>query len=68
MIEIHVGFHGHIEIAGYVFESPNAIGLYAYRDGEVCELKEAYEKGWLTKEHIEIIHERHLEIYAEWLK
>lgn len=58
---------GYIEIAGHAFESPNYIGLYAYRDGEVCKLQEAYEQGWLTKEHIGKIHERHKEIYATWL-
>ena len=59
---------GHIEIAGYNFETPKPIRLYAYRDDEACELKEAYERGWLTKEHIEEIYERHNEIYADWVK
>ena len=56
-----------IDIAGYVFEAPDYICLYAYRDGEVCKLQEAYEQGWLTKEHVGKIHERHKEIYATWL-
>ena len=60
--------HGHIEIAGYNFETPKPIGLYAYRDDEACELKEAYEKGWLTKKHIEKIYKKHNEIYADWVK
>ena len=55
---------GHIEIAGYDFKTPKPIGLYAYRDGEVCELKDAYENGWLTKEQIEKIYKKHNEIYA----
>ena len=40
--------------------------LYAYRDGEICTLQDAYENGWLTKEHIQLIHAKHVEIDDNW--
>lgn len=50
----------HTEIAGYRFNwFYTPLRFYAYRDGEVCELSEAYEQGWLTKEQIGKIHEKH---------
>ena len=36
--------------------------LYAYRDGEVCKLQEAYESGSLTREDIEQIRAKFIEI------
>ena len=56
------------ELAGYTFEAGGFFCLYAYRDGEVWELKEAYEQNLLTKEQIGKIHERHNEIYATLLQ
>lgn len=50
---------GRLEVAGYIFYWIDPFRLYAYRDGEVCLLEKAYEKGWLTKEHIGRIHEEH---------
>lgn len=51
------------KIAGYMFEWDSPIGLYAYREGSgvSCELWEAYSKGWLTSEHISLIHAKHIE-------
>ncbi len=59
---------GRMEIAGYMFEWWGSFGLHAYRDGGACELKEAYEKGWLTKEQIEVIHAKSHEYYAEKIR
>ena len=56
--------HASLTIVDYVFEWHEPFNLYAYRDGVVCELKEAYEKGWLTKEQIRKIYERHNELFA----
>lgn len=56
-----------LEIAGYTFEWKDQFDLYAYREGEACELKEAYERGWLTNVQIGKIHERHKEMYAMYL-
>ncbi len=52
------------EIAGYTFEYGSPFEIYVYRDGEVCLLQEAYEKGWLTKIQIGKIYERHNELFA----
>lgn len=80
---IHPNFNGGVitvewqqEIADYIFKWGEPIGgFYVYRNGDTCELGEAYEKGWLTKEQIGKIHERHLEYYeafpqmmTEWIK
>ena len=56
--------HGVLEIAGYIFEQWGSFDLYAYRNGEACQLQEAYEEGWLTKEQIEVIHRKSHEYYA----
>ncbi|MBE6916700.1 MAG: hypothetical protein E7470_02170 [Ruminococcaceae bacterium] len=61
-------FHDSLTIADYAFEWHEPFNLYAYRDGEVCELKEAYEKGWLTKIQIGKIYERHNELFAPWVE
>ena len=57
-----------LEIAGYTFRGiyPD-FNLCVYRDGEVCLLEEAYENGWLTKEQIGKIYEKHQIIYKEYL-
>ena len=60
---------GYTGVAGYGFKAEGYLfELYAYRDGLVCTLQEAYANDWLTKEQIGIIHERHQEIHAEWLR
>lgn len=64
------------EIAGYTFEWDNSIELYvcwyekSYNTNytNVCTLKEAYENGLLTKEHIGKIYERHNEYRAAFPK
>ncbi len=61
--------HPDYELAGYTFEEGGEFfALYAYRDGEVWELKEAYEQGILTKAQIQKIHKRHQDIYADLIK
>lgn len=52
-------------VADYVFTWRMWFNILVYKDGECCLLEEAYEKGWLTKEHIAQLHERHGEIEAE---
>lgn len=52
------------QISDYIFEWDSSIVLYAYRKnsydgGTICELGAAYLKGWLTKEHIETIYQKH---------
>ena len=57
------------EIAGYSFRGAYPdFNLGVYRDGEVCFLDEAYENGWLTKEQIGKIYEKHQIIYETYLK
>lgn len=43
------------EIAGYTFGYGSSQTLDVYRDGEFVSLKEAYEKGWLSKNDIKDI-------------
>lgn len=60
---------GYIGVAGYGFKAEGyCFQLYAYRDGKVYTLHEAYRGEWLTKEQIGVIYERHQQIHAEWLK
>ena len=49
-------------VADCVFEYGTPFKIYAYRDGEVWTLREAYEEGLLTKDHIKLLEERHVEI------
>lgn len=55
---------GRYEVADRVFYWSDPFRLYVYRDGEVCTLEEAYERGWLTKEQIDKIYEKHQEYIA----
>ena len=65
-IELGILNWGYYEAAGYTFYWIDKPELYAYRDGEVCRLDEAYERGWLTKEQIGVIYEQH-EAYISML-
>jgi len=47
-----------IEIAGYVMTFPTSGSIMVYKDGEICDIIEAYEKGWLTDDNIKTISER----------
>lgn len=53
-------------VADFEFRSSIPLALYAYRNGEVCSLQEAYEGGWLTKEHIGLLHAKYEEIQQNW--
>ncbi len=44
------------EVAGYMFDWSGKFNFIVYHDGEICYLKEAYEKNWLTAKQIEVIH------------
>lgn len=52
---------GRFETAGYIFYWDEVFELYAYHNGEVCRLDEAYERGWLTREQIGVIYDKHQE-------
>ena len=47
-----------IQIAGYTISFPTSAGISVYKDGELCSIKTAYEKGWLTGDNIRVISER----------
>ena len=47
-----------IEIAGYVMTFPTSGSIQVYKDGEICDITIAYEKGWLTDDNIKTISER----------
>lgn len=60
---------GYTGVAGYGFKAEGYFfELYAYRDGKVYTLFEVYKNGWLTKEQIGIIHERHQQIHEAWFQ
>lgn len=48
------------DIAGYLFSDGNQFTLLAYKDGELLDLEDAYAEGWMTKEDIGEIYQRHL--------
>jgi hypothetical protein len=48
------------DIGGYVFSNGNMFTLMAYKDGELLDLEDAYAEGWMTKEDIGKIHQKHL--------
>ena len=43
---------GEIEVGGYLFRDSTPPIIEVYRDGEICNLKEAYNKGWITDEQL----------------
>ena len=47
-----------IVIGEYVMYFPTISGILVYKDGEICDIVSAYEKGWLTDDNIKIISER----------
>lgn len=67
-IDMGVVVYGRYEIAGYLFEWIHEFTILVYRDGESCTLQEAYEKGWLTKKQVEVIHTQNHRRYAERIR
>lgn len=51
-------------IADYVFEWGQLSSLYVYRDSQICYLREACEKGWLTGQQIGVICEKHEQLFG----
>lgn len=47
------------EVCGYTFLNASTFAIEVERNGEVCELKKAYEKGWLSEKDIAQIYEIH---------
>ena len=47
-----------IVIGNYVMYFPTASGILVYKEGEICDIVAAYEKGWLTDDNIKTISER----------
>ncbi len=58
-----------IEIAGYKWDYPHLAEVYAYSitDKELCNIEDAYDKGWLRDEDIGVIAERHV-VYEDYYK
>lgn len=60
---------GCFEVAGYMFDWSSEFGFLVYRDKEYCSsLADAYEKGWLTKKQIEVIHAESHKKYANKIR
>lgn len=55
-----------IKVADCLFMYRTSFVIPVYKDGAVCTLEEAYEKGWLTQEHIAQLHVRHGQIETEF--
>ena len=60
--------HYTFEIADHTFECYESRDLFAYREGKICTLAEAYQQGWLTKDHIGVICEKYNREYQEYLQ
>ena len=54
-----------ISVAGCAFVNGAPFRIFVIRDGEICEIQEAYEKGWLDEEHIRQLEARHAEVQDE---
>lgn len=52
------------EVAGCTFGYGSGFEILVYRNGEACQLQEAYENGWLTEEHIKQLEERHMDMWG----
>ena len=50
------------KVAGYDFECVFEICFLSYKDGELCPLGKAFERGWLKVNDIKIINERYAQI------
>ena len=61
--QLHAEWEIYVADCEFVYGSSFLIEVY--KDGEVCELKDAYEKGWLTKDHIKQLEARHPDIFEE---
>ena len=48
-----------ITVADSKFEYPNSFGLYGYYDGELYTLSEAFENGYISKDEVAVVAERH---------
>ena len=57
-----------IRVADCTFVNGTSFRIFVYRDGEICELQEAYDEGWLTEEHIQQLEVRHSEVQDERFK
>ena len=44
--------HQTIYVGGYAFPHTSSFNIWVDRNGEVTDLKDAYEKGWLTQEDV----------------
>ena len=53
-----------ITVADSRFDYSSSFVLYAYRDGELAELREAYEKGWLNDGQIADAARIHREVHS----
>ena len=54
-----------ITVAGSRFDYSSYFTLYAYRDGELIELSDAYEKGWLNEAQIAEAAKIHKEVHRD---
>ena len=47
------------------FEFGYGNGIYAHRNGDIMQLQNAYDNGWITYEDLAAIHQRHLQCKEE---
>ena len=55
-----------IEVGGYKFPFGSSFSITAEKDGEIYDLKDAFEKGFLTSDDIAQIYEIHKEFVTEY--
>ena len=56
------------KVGDYVFLWDHPTVLYAFKDGEVCTLSDAYQKGWLNDEHIRQLYDYHEDLCENFPK
>lgn len=47
------------KVGPYIFEYGDSQKMLAYKDGQIKSMAEAYKLGWLDKDAVKQIHERH---------
>jgi hypothetical protein len=57
---------GETKVGGVFFEYGNGLDVWAYKDGELLKLDEAYEKGHITVEDLQAIADLHIQRELSW--
>ena len=51
---------GVIDVVGFVFYFPSVpVDMFAWRNGNIFDIQEAVERGFITNDNVKTMHERH---------